>query len=153
MLGSFIVKLEELKEITVVEILHEVSLLSFRIRFGSASSLSCLRSFYSLEIDTPLKNLASIYLLLNTSYCDKTIDNYIPLLANSANTIHCLVVICGVPIWVHNNNSICSSQIQSATSDFSGQKAAEDRTILVELLANALSGSDFSVTINPQSFE
>ena len=108
-LGSLVIELEQLKEVTIVEILHEISFLSIRVWFCSTSPLSCFGCFYCLEIDTPFEDLTSVNFLFDTTNSDKTINNDVSFLADSAHTIHSLIVIGRVPIGIHDNYTVCAS--------------------------------------------
>ena len=63
--GPRVVEVEELKEVRVVEVLHEVLLVLFRVRF---QGLSCrLGGLDGLEIDASLIDLPAINLFFDSS--------------------------------------------------------------------------------------
>ena len=117
--ASILCELEKLEEISSIKVLHQVSLCSF----------DCL------QINAPFEDLTPVDLFFNSTNCNKSVDDYISALSYATYAIHCLIIISRVPIWIENDYSVSTCQVETKASDFSCQQAAEDGRVTVELLA------------------
>ncbi len=51
---------------------------------------------------------------LNRIFDEVTGDNNVPLLADSVNSINRLGFYHGVPVWFHNMNAVCGSEVDTS---------------------------------------
>lgn len=94
---SILIKLKEHEEIIITEVL----------------ALILLSLFYSCLVHALLVNLPSVDHLFNASNSDKSVNDDISLLPDPVDTVNGLVVICWVPIWVEDDDSISPDQVEA----------------------------------------
>jgi hypothetical protein len=141
--ARFRVEFEKLEQVSIFEIFLEVThirccLLFRRLDYG--------------QVDSFFVHLTPIYKLFNTAHSDKTVHNDVSLLSYSEYSIYGLVVVSWVPIGVHYHSSISSSEIESASSYFSGQQATEHVRVCIEIGAHLFTLRDFGISINSHPF-
>lgn len=105
-------------------------------------------TFNGSQVHRLLVHLSPVDHLLDASNCHESVDYYVFFLTDSVTPVYGLVVIGRVPIWVHNDGSVGTGQIQSKTADFGCQETTKEAFVVVKLLTDLLTGGNLSVTID-----
>ena len=160
-----ICKHEQFKQVTVIEILLErffvrnlilLAIFQFMIavlRWVDLVILLFAGTFNGCEVHRFLVNLSSVDHFFDSADGHESVDYHISFLANSVATIDGLIIICRVPIRIHNDRSIGTCKIQTKASNFCRQKTTKEWLIIIELLTNLFSWRNLSVTINSKILE
>ena len=88
--------MEQLKEVSVLEVLLKVFLRSFSLLVDRR------------QIHTFLVNLTPVNLLFDCAHSDESVNYHILFLTNTEDSINSLIVISRIPIRVEYDGSICS---------------------------------------------
>ena len=126
-------ELEELNQLLVVEVLHNVVCAIFQGCFGQAV----------------LEDLPFVDVLLDWPTGDESVNYDISFLPNTIDPINALVVIGWVPVWIDNDGSVCRHKVETYPWDLVGQEETEYILILVKVLTDSISLIDRHTPIKP----
>ena len=129
---GILIKFEKSFELTLLEISLDVFLVVFECSLA----------------DTWLENLALVDLIFDTVGWQKPVDDDITLLADTITPVYRLIVISRVPVWIKNDCSVSSSQIESHSTDLRSEQEHKVLRVCLKLLNDRTPVFNLNITID-----